>query len=144
MKAEEWIVKARLLDIGDTLQVSCISVSEATNTLGKVNAILRNTGFTDYSLICYTKPQEASTTGWWLCISKVPRTDRGYVRSGGEIKAEGSTFITLEAQRIFQLAIKDGKTEEELLELAVTDLERRYIKELIKSKRPTVVSLEGI
>ena len=145
MRADEWLVKARLLEVGETLQVSCISVGEAHTTLGRINTILRGTGFPDYSLVAYTKPQETSSTGWWLCIAKVPRTDIGYVKTGaGDIQAEGNSFVTLDAQRLFHLAIKDGKSEEELFSLAVSELEKRYIKELLKSKRPVVIKLEGI
>jgi len=141
MEIKEWLVKARLLDIGDTLYISCVNSTEAYAALGKFQAQLKGIGFKDYSIIPYVKPQEASPSAWWVCLAKVPRTDKGYVKKadGKELKLEGDNYVSVEAQRLFQLAIKDGKTEEELEGMAVSDLERRYIKELIKSARGKII-----
>ncbi len=140
MEIKEWLVKARLLDIGDTLYISCINSTEAYAALSKFQTQLRGIGFSDYSIVPYTKPQEKSPSAWWVCLSKVPRTDKGYVKkASGELSLEGGSYISLDAQRLFQLAIKDGKSEEELESMAVNDLERRYIKELIKSTRGKIL-----
>ena len=145
MRADEWLAKARLLEIGETLQVSCVSSGEAHSILAKVNNILRVSSFPDYSLLGYVKPQHLNdgSKGWWLCLVKVQRTDKGYIKKAdGTITVEGDSYITREAQRIFQLAISDGKSEEELISLAVNELEVRYVKELLKTKRPHII--EGI
>lgn len=140
MEINEWVVKARLLDVGDTLHISCVSSSEAYAAQGKFQAALRGTGFGDYSLITYTKPQDSNAAAWWVCLAKVPRTDVGYVKkANGTMSAEGDNYIAKEAQRVFQLAIKDGRSDEEVLAMAISELEIKYIKELFKSTRGTVL-----
>ena len=132
MEIREWLAKARLLQVGDALYISCISSSEAYTALGKFEAQIRQGGYGDYSLVCYVKPSNDGRK-WWVCIAKVPRTDKGFIKKAtGEIVTEGNDWITIEAQRIFKLAISDGKSLEEILSLAANDLEKRYIEELWK------------
>ena len=139
MEIKEWLVKARLLEIGDTLHISCVSSQEAYGALAKFQNTLKGVGFGDYSLVAYAKPQETSPSAWWVCIAKVPRTDVGYVKkASGKMEIEGNGYVSLDAQRLFQLAIKDKKSDEEVLALAVTDLETRYVKELLKTTRGSV------
>ena len=142
MEINEWIVKARLLEVGEALYISCISSSEAYKAAGKFDGIIRQGGYHEYSLVTYVKPADKNNS-WWVCIAKIQRTDKAFVKkASGEIVAEGSDWVTIDAQRIFRLAINDGKSYDEVLALAINDLEKRYIKELWSTTVGNVVKLD--
>ena len=103
MEINEWLAKARLLEMGDALYISCISSSDAYTSLGKFESQIRQGGYGSYSLICYVKPSDDDRK-WWVCIAKVQRTDKGYIKkASGKIVVEGSDWVTLEAQRAIEL-----------------------------------------
>ena len=123
------LTKARLLDIGEVLYVQALDAEEATRSLRKVKSVISSLEKLPYTLISYVQRDEKGT--WWVCIAKVSKVNKVYIkRTSGEVVEEGDKWITLDAQRIFKLAIKDGKSKEEVLSLAVSDRERRYIEEL--------------
>jgi hypothetical protein len=135
------ISKARLLDIGEVLYIQVLNSEEAVIGLRKVKAGILALENLPYTLIAYSNRDDTGT--WWVCIAKVSKVNKIYVkRKSGEIVNEGDKWVTLDAQRIFQLAIKDGKPKEEVLALAVTDMERRYIEELYKTSNATHLPVE--
>ncbi len=146
MEINEWLAKARLLEMGDALYISCVSSGEAFKTCGKFEGQIRKGGYESYSLIAYVKPDEGERK-WWVCIAKVKRTDQGYIKkASGEMVVEGDSWVTIGAQRIFRLAINDGKSYDEVIGLAINDLERRYVQELWETTVGNVIKykeLEG-
>jgi hypothetical protein len=132
MEIVDSLTKARLLETGEVLYVQCLDASEALDGLNKLKKAIQSLEGLPYSLIAYTQRDDNST--WWVCIAKVDKVGTVYVKKPtGELLPEGEKWITIEAGRIFKLAISDGKSLEEVLDLAVNDLERRYIKELFST-----------
>ena len=135
------ITKARLLDIGEALYIQALNGDEAVTVLRKVKAAILALENLPYTLIAYSNRDHTGT--WWVCIAKVSKVNKVYIkRKNGEIVHEGDKWVTLDAQRIFQLAIKDGKPKEEVLALAATDIERRYIEELYKTSNVTLLPVD--
>jgi len=140
MEINEWMAKARLLEVGEALYVSCISSTEAFKSAGKFDTLIRQGGYNNYTLISYAKPNNKDNS-WWVVIAKVKRTDKAYLKKAdGSMVEESDIWVTVEAQRIFRVAINDGKSLNEIMALAVTEMEKRYISELWSTTIGNVVN----
>lgn len=127
------VAKAKLLGDGEVLYKRCLSIHEGSALLNRLKGKLLSQVFEGYSLVPYTKKDESGT--WWLCIAKVPVENKVYIKKpSGELAIEEDGWVTKNVSRMFKLAIQDGKSREEILSLATTDLERKYALELLKGE----------